>query len=51
MVGKEELSDLSRIWKHRTAEDTTATLNEVSELSTKKDKESLLKEFSLRYGQ
>ncbi|KAL0562488.1 hypothetical protein V5O48_019599, partial [Marasmius crinis-equi] len=51
MVGKEELSDLSGTWERRTPQDITDVLNEASDLLYKKDREALLKEHSLRYGQ
>ncbi|KAL0057494.1 hypothetical protein AAF712_015864 [Marasmius tenuissimus] len=51
MIEKEELSDLSRIWKKRTAADVTEVLNEVDSFDLKKDQEVLLKEHSLRFGQ
>ncbi|KAL0572513.1 hypothetical protein V5O48_009455 [Marasmius crinis-equi] len=51
MVGKEELSDLSHRWKKRAAQDTIDVLNEVALLDLKGEKETLLKEYSLRFAQ
>ncbi|KAK7049204.1 hypothetical protein VNI00_005805 [Paramarasmius palmivorus] len=51
MVGKEQLSQLSERFNERTPEDTARVLNDVASLTLKGDRDDLLKEYSLRYGQ
>ncbi|KAK7030283.1 hypothetical protein VNI00_014300 [Paramarasmius palmivorus] len=51
MVGKDQLSWLSERWESRTPEDTARVIKEASEMGRKGDREDLLKQYSLRYGQ
>ncbi|KAJ8096372.1 hypothetical protein PM082_011534 [Marasmius tenuissimus] len=51
MATKLELSDLSKTWKTRTAEETTDILNDVLSFELKRDQEVILKDHSLRLAQ
>lgn len=48
LVPHDQLSDLSQRFDPRTAADTIAILNQVNVLELAKDKERLLKKYSLR---